>query len=74
MKGTPAVPGGLLKSKPACSNASGCSTTPVFFRSVFWFSQWEGKSMSTTGLIILVIVLVLLFGGGGGYYWSRRGR
>jgi hypothetical protein len=30
MKGSPAVPGGLLRSKPAWSNAPGRSITPVF--------------------------------------------
>src|SRR6185369_16591720 len=29
------VPGGPLTSKPAWSNASGCSDTPAFFGSVF---------------------------------------
>jgi uncharacterized protein YbcI len=31
MKGTPVLSGGSLTSKPAWSNASGCSTMPVFF-------------------------------------------
>src|SRR6202030_1155025 len=31
MKGNPAVPGGLLTSKPTWSNASGCSATSAFF-------------------------------------------
>ena len=31
MKGNPALPGGLLKSKPTWSNALGCSATSAFF-------------------------------------------
>jgi len=31
MKGNPAVPGGSSASKPAWSNAPGCSTAPAFF-------------------------------------------
>jgi hypothetical protein len=31
MKGNPAVPGGLLTSKPTWPNAEGCSPTSAFF-------------------------------------------
>lgn len=43
------MPGGLLKSKPTWSNASGCSATSAFFvlGQVARFNQW-GNSMSTT--------------------------
>jgi hypothetical protein len=34
MKNNPALPGGLLKSKPTWSNAFGCSATSAFLFSV----------------------------------------
>ena len=48
MKGNPALPGGLLKSKPTWSNSFGCSATSAFFFRGFGPSQPGGGTAMHT--------------------------
>ena len=73
MKNNPALPGGLLKSKPTWPNAFGCWATSVFcFRGCGTAATTEGGPRPISkgrlimyiggGLVTLVIVvLVILF-------------
>ena len=76
MKSNPALPGGLLKSKPTWSNAFGCSATSAFFvlgdkrrsQPSPGFKHRKGFPM---GLILLIILIVLLMGGLPTWGYSR---
>jgi len=65
MNSNPALPGGLLTSKPTWSNASGRSTTSAFFLAL-------RPKEPFMGLILLIVLAVLLLGGLPTWGYSRN--
>jgi hypothetical protein len=76
MKNNPALPGGLLKSKPTWPKTFGCSATSAFLflatrdvRNHYPVSNYRrGLPM---GLLLLIILIVLLMGGLPTWGYSR---